>query len=134
MTDQPGLFDAQLELAAQILATGRAEGLARMDTARAHARRVDPATSHQAAESISVRKLADSRQAVLDLLGRIGPATDTRIAAEYELRRESYVWPVQSPSGLRSRRAELALAGLVTDTGRREQLPSGRASIVWAVR
>lgn len=138
MTDQISLFDAltaaQLTAAAHISASGRAEGLARMDAARAHARLTDPATSHRAAQSITDKALSDARRSVLDLLELIGPATDTAMLEGYDLRRVAYLWPHQSPSGLRSRRAELVLGGLVYDTGRRTILISGRQSIVWAVR
>jgi len=39
--------------------------------------------------------------------------------------------PMASPSGVRSRRAELVVLGLVEDTGLRRKLVSGRNAIVW---
>lgn len=90
----------------------------------AHARRTDPDTSHAAAASVKVRQ---SQERILALLRRTGPVTDSELidAATYE------PW-LMSPSGIRSRRAELVDAGLVEDSGQRVRLPSGRLSIVWA--
>jgi hypothetical protein len=42
-------------------------------------------------------------------------------------------WPRQSPSGIRSRRAELTDLGLIIDSGRRTVTPSGRPCIVWTL-
>jgi len=39
--------------------------------------------------------------------------------------------PIASPSGVRSRRAELVVLGLVEDTGTKRKLVSGRNAIVW---
>jgi hypothetical protein len=36
-----------------------------------------------------------------------------------------------SPSGLRTRTNELVKAGLVKDSGKREETPSGRKAIIW---
>ena len=41
-------------------------------------------------------------------------------------------WPV-SPSGLRSRLAELVRAGWVHDTGERATMSTGRRAIIWDV-
>lgn len=90
----------------------------------AHARRSDPDTSHAAAASISEQALTDGQRAVLQTLRRIGPAIDPQIHA-------AYVGPWQSPSGIRTRRSELVVQGLVRDTERRVRLPSGRHAIVW---
>jgi hypothetical protein len=91
----------------------------------AHARRADPETSHAAAASLTPGTLRASQAEVLTIL-RQGPMHDQRIA------QTALAWhSKQSPSGLRTRRAELVAAGLVEDSGRREILPSGRSSVVW---
>lgn len=99
----------------------------------ASARWGDPETSHDAARSVSA--LTEKRAAVLrtirDFQKRsdiwhpeaVG-ATDVDVAAWY-------IGPSQSPSGLRTRRAELVDLGLVWDSGQRVRLPSGRMAIVW---
>src|SRR5690349_12890558 len=83
----------------------------------AHARRTDPETSHAAAASLTPERLAKGQAEVLNIL-RQGPMCDQRIA------QTALAWhSAQSPSGLRTRRAELVAAGLVEDSGRRETLP-----------
>lgn len=89
------------------------------------ARRNDPHTSWAAAGSVV--ELRTKQESVYFCLLVIGPATDYRIASEYH-RRD---FPHQSPSGLRTRRAELVELGLVRDTGKREVLPTNRQGIVW---
>ena len=93
---------------------------------RTRARTTDPDTSHDAARSLT--HVRESQEAVLRLFRRCGPMTDTALVSRYETVGER---PVQSPSGLRTRRSELTAAGLVIDTGRRVRLPSGRRGIVW---
>lgn len=95
---------------------------------RAHARNSDPATSHAAADSLSSDKIRRSQLAVLGFLKAHGPMTDTGLVERY------HQTPMQSPSGLRTRRRELTDKGLVYDTGERVVLDSGRKSIVWAAR
>lgn len=95
---------------------------------KARARKSDPATSHAAASS--VKGIRFSQFAVLRALGKIKSGTDLDIADAYE--HEYGVIHPQSPSGLRTRRAELVDAGLVVDTGQRKRLPSGRQAVVWA--
>jgi hypothetical protein len=93
------------------------------------ARRSDPRTSHDAAESFSREAVRVTQQKILELLAD-GPMSDTEIADRYA---QHHTWPRQSPSGLRTRRAELVHDGRVRDTGDRVVLPSGRKSIVWAL-
>ena len=91
------------------------------------ARTTDPATSHQAARSVA--HLRQTQRAVYTLLALEGPQTDEELA---------YLWhermadPI-SPSGLRTRRAELVDQGLVIDTGCRRPISSGRNAIVWGI-
>lgn len=101
----------------------------------ATARRTDPQTSHDAARSLT--DLRESQRVILGLLEKFGPGTDDDIARWY--RRHGRALPGTprrriSPSGLRTRRHELVEHGLVTDTGQRVKLHSGRHAIVWAAR
>lgn len=91
----------------------------------AHARNTDPHTSHDAAHSIPSEKIRLSQQHILNILKTYGPLTDTKIFERIQIK--------MSPSGARSRRAELVDHRLVVDTGVRERLVSGRLSIVWGV-
>lgn len=90
------------------------------------ARRTDPPESHAAAAS--VRNVTQAQAAVLELLDRFGPLTDLELAMRHS---DETTDPV-SPSGLRTRRAELTEAGLVYDTHERRESPSGRLCAVWA--
>jgi len=91
---------------------------------RAHARSTDPETSHAAASSMTQEKLSNQRETVFETLRVRGPMTDVDLVE---------LLPLESPSGVRTRRRELVSAGLVEDTGGRETLPSGRKAIVWRV-
>ena len=86
-------------------------------------RRSDPATSHAAAESVGDVRLR--QLAVLRVLVHNPGLTDEQIAS-------NYVGPVQSPSGLRTRRSELVALALVEDSGARARMLSGRLAIVWS--
>jgi hypothetical protein len=89
------------------------------------ARWTDPETSHEAAASVV--RLTVVRQAIMDLLGKHPDGlTDQEIAALYS-------GPQASPSGLRTRRAELVDGGFVADSGRRSTTASGRRTIVWVL-
>jgi hypothetical protein len=83
-------------------------------------------TSHDARRSLP--ELSHRQAAVLSVLGEIGPSTDEHLVAVYRSCRDL---PQQSPSGIRTRRKELADADLVVDTGRRERTLAGRMAIVW---
>ena len=93
----------------------------------ARARATDPDTSHQAARSVT--NLRDSQEAVLRTL-RLMSATDVELMRVYRHNERN---PVQSDSGIRTRRKELVDLGLVRDSGLRRKLPSGRNAIVWEV-
>ncbi|MHC5840021.1 hypothetical protein ACYTYC_09450, partial [Streptococcus pyogenes] len=49
----------------------------------AHARHTDPETSHEAAASIGEDKIRASQQAVLMILLRFGPMTDSKLIEHY---------------------------------------------------
>jgi hypothetical protein len=91
------------------------------------ARKTDPQTSHDAAES--VERVTDTQLYILQALRK--PRTDVQLVEAYgKLKRA----PRASESGIRSRRAELVRKGLVVDAGIKQMLPSGRMAIVWARR
>lgn len=90
------------------------------------ARRTDPQTSHDAAES--VKRVTDTQSYILQALRR--PRTDIQLVEAYVRIGKA---PRASESGIRSRRAELVRKGLVIDSGVKQVLPSGRKAIVWAL-
>lgn len=92
----------------------------------AKARRTDPITSHDAADSVD--NITQTQSYVLRCLRR--PRVDVELVSAY---REYKTAPRASESGIRSRRAELVDRGLVIDTGRRVRLESGRYAIVWGL-
>lgn len=96
----------------------------------ARARRSDPETSHAAAASLSVDRLREQQRYVLMLLEIWGPSTDVQLARFHATDSDA---PRMSPSGLRTRRAELVRMGKVRDTGGRVVLPTGRKAIVWGL-
>ena len=108
--DQPSLFDESPELDV------------------AHARRTDPETSHEAADSLDSDHIRASQQAVYQLFRRHGAMYDQLMVRVYE---RAGTIPYQSVSGLRTRRSELVTKGLLKDSGQRATLPSGRRSIIW---
>lgn len=91
----------------------------------------DPDTSRQAAASISVDSMRETQRVIVDILHRFGPACDEDIAVYARQLASLGEAPKQSPSGLRSRRAELVTAGIVRDSGERAKTSSGRQTIVW---
>lgn len=94
---------------------------------KARARRSDPVTSHQAAQSVT--QIGWTQESILELFNFWGPMHDAKMISRY--RQVQADVPNQSDAGLRSRRAELVAKGLVQDSGQRVKLPSGRQSIVW---
>lgn len=109
---------------------GDLDVLVHATTPQARARRGDPDTSHAAAASVD--SLRDKARGVLTVLWHYGPGTDEQLAGRYALMRAYDEVPEQSPSGLRTRRAELVGLGLVRDTGERRAISTGRHAIVWA--
>ena len=93
----------------------------------AHARDTDPATSHEAADSVTPY-LRMRQEAVLTVLQAHGPMPDFVLVELYQ----KLPMPAQAESGIRTRRAELTHQGWVVNTGRRVETPSGRGAIVWA--
>lgn len=102
--------------------------LALLDQAEPATRRDDPETSRVAAAS--VKNLRASHRRVIQLFRTYGPMTD-----EDALRAARADGWLVSPSGLRSRRAEVTppRGRGIRDSGRREKLASGREAIVWEI-
>jgi hypothetical protein len=91
------------------------------------ARRTDPETSHEAAES--VENSWTTRQHIWRLL--TNPMTDVELVEVYSELVRAGIAPRASESGIRSRRSELVAVDKVQDSGDRVKLPSGRRAIVW---
>lgn len=131
--------DVKMPLFEKVPCKGSAEGLAQRESLGVgpisaypvpHARRNDPATSKQAAASVT--NLGRTRDAILWLLKNVGPLTDQGIAIEYEYELATHrQFPRVSGSGLRSRRSELVALNLVEDSGQRAKTGSGRQTIIW---
>jgi hypothetical protein len=85
------------------------------------------ATSWDAAVSVGTEKGRKTFQRVYGILTQFGALTDSEISDMYK---NMYNDPV-SPSGLRSRRAELVVAGWVKATGNRRKNHRGRDEMVW---
>lgn len=91
------------------------------------ARRTDPQTSHEAAQT--VKNSAEVRERVYRLL-TAAPLTDEGVQAAYF----ALYGQTASPSGLRTRRSELVDAGRVEATPDRRPTVAGRDSIVWRAK
>ncbi len=94
-----------------------------------HARTTDPSTSWEAAGS--VQNVTETQQNILTCL--VFPLTDDELVDAFYRMADSNGWRMASPSGIRSRRAELVARGLVKDSGERKKSWSGRNAIVWQV-
>ena len=86
-------------------------------------RRRDPSTSWEAASAQTVGKRASLQRTIYRLLNGY-PMTHEGLVARL---------PLASPSGVRSRCAELVAAGWVVDSGERRRTSAGSPSIVWRV-
>ena len=90
----------------------------------AHARKSDPETSHEAAESVEVVK---NQLYVLAAFSQICPCTDKTLVATYQRLSEH----TQSDSGIRTRRKELVRKGIVRWTGDWVRGDTNRRERVW---
>ncbi len=93
------------------------------------ARKNDPLTSHEAAESVVA--VSETQKVILDLLSG-KPMCDQELNERYQMRWASGLAPAASESGVRSRRHELAVEGLVVDCGVASTV-FGRKALVWKV-
>lgn len=94
--------------------------------APAHTRMADPATSFAAAASVKPEKTREIYKTILLILGEHGPSTDPEIERFVES-------GAQSPSGLRTRRKELQVAGYIEYAGYKRKLASGLYGQAWAL-
>ena len=94
-----------------------------------HARTTDPSTSHEAARSLTAERLSETQRVILELL-RNRQLTDEEIQQLHYAGAEQEFWNHASPSGLRSRRAELVARGFVEEVGR-AKTKFGRNTIIW---
>jgi len=94
------------------------------------ARATDPWTSKDAAMRVAVQPLQDR---LLYLFEKGFPMTDDQLIETYEWQAGLYHWKPATPSGIRSRRAELVNAGYLIDTGKTRLTASGRHSIMWGL-
>ena len=93
------------------------------------ARATDPATSHEAAATITVQRMRADHQLVLAALHDHGPMTDFGIAAKVS----AALGRMVKATSLGVRRKELVTLGLVRNSGRRAPSDTGTSSIVWAL-
>jgi hypothetical protein len=91
-------------------------------------RTTDPQTSHDAAQS--VRNITATKLAILEVLFR--SLTDEDLIDRYYARVEVGLAPLASPSGIRSRRAELVRDGYVEAVDF-AKTASGRTTLMWRV-
>lgn len=116
------------------VAPGEDFAIATPETLRARARRGDPQTSKQAARSVG--DLRGSQIDVLKVFRDFGHGkgfTDEELLRAYTRGTAAGVVRRQSPSGIRSRRAELTEAGFVIDSTRRAKTTAGRSTVVWTL-
>jgi len=85
------------------------------------ARTSDPETSRSAPQGIP---LSEHRAAVLEAMTLLGEATDEELLRHPLVNR-------QTPSGIRTRRAELVRLGLVVNSGHQRPTERGCRAVVW---
>jgi hypothetical protein len=86
----------------------------------AHARTMDPETSHQAASRITDECLSEIQLLVLIWFRKFGPMTDLDLQRHVGTIKSTY----------RTRRAELVAIGMLRDSGRRAT-QDGSKRIIW---
>ena len=94
----------------------------------ARARRTDPETSHEAAASITHRRINRSESLVSMVLRGLGEGTDLQIEQAARLRGSD-----DTPQRLRSARAKLVEFGLAEWTGEHGLSPTGKRARIWRV-
>jgi hypothetical protein len=97
---------------------------------RAFARKSDPETSHDAADS--VRNLTELQKVIQQIL-TLNKLTDEELVEFWPKIESQNPWlPKASPQSIRSRRKELVGKGLVFATRERRITKYGRKAIVWS--
>jgi len=96
----------------------------------AQARLFDPETSHEAADTVQVTR---GQAIVLDTFTNAGRAM-TDVEAWAYLQAHQHPTGKLSPSGFRSRRAELVANGTLEFSGTFGTTPSGRKTRIWRLK
>lgn len=87
----------------------------------------DPSTSKEAAASVSLQRISETQQRVLEVFRFNGVMCDERLVELYE----GY-WPNSATDqSIRSRRGELARKGKIYDTGKRGVTRFNRRCVIW---
>ena len=92
-------------------------------------RTLDPSTSHLAAATLTVPDLSLAQTRILALVTTFGGMSDEELADHWA----AMDFPPISPSGLRTRRAELVRQQRLEDTGVRTVTQAGRSTVVWGL-
>jgi len=100
-------------------------------TTKAKARKTDPATSHEAAASVTPEAMSETQKAIVNLLA-IRDMTDDELFMRYFQGAELGHWQHASQSGVRSRRSELVKTGLVRAKGF-SKTKFNRPTTIWGV-
>lgn len=90
----------------------------------ANARTTDPQTSHDAVAQVNTRPLTDKQRAIARVFRGCGAMSDYELVLQYNRYVKEMDLPMQSDSGIRTRRAELVKAGVLVLHGR-TTLPNG---------
>lgn len=92
------------------------------------ARRTDPETSHEAADSVDRDLQREQHVLIRDIIAVFGPMTDQAIWDELQKIPKG---KRPSSSGARTRRSELVEMGKVRDSGHKALTEARRRSIMW---
>lgn len=96
----------------------------------ARARKTDPSTSHEAAESVA--DISVLQKNLLDIFKRTGRGlTDEQLVERYNTWRMRKKWASASPQSIRSRRSELVVKGYIEFDGEYGVTVFGRKTRVW---
>jgi uncharacterized protein (DUF2225 family) len=93
------------------------------------ARKTDPDTSHQAANSVT--NLREKQRQVYCVLKEFGPLTDKELISIYNEAAAQHIVKPQATSGIRTRRSELVGQGLVRTAGKTKSPTSKRPRYRW---
>lgn len=101
----------------------------------ARTRETDPATSHEAADSISREALEDSEREVLTILAECPlPQTDEALTEHHEARAFlGLAARTYTPARLRTARAQLVELGRVVEGAERGRTKTGRSARTWTL-
>lgn len=131
-----GLIENLVNTGNQLLqievAPARRHARGRTTDEEAHARTGDPETSHEAAESVA--NIRESQEAILSLFEPGVQMIDEVLVGTYTILASQGLLPMQSTSGIRTRRAELVDRGELEDSGERTVTSKGRRAIKWQRR